>query len=201
MSVSEQLFAERGVDGVSLSEINRAAEQGNNSALHYHFGSKDGLFEAIREKHMKAIRAHAVQSFARLPDDPEPREVLAALVEPIAARLEDPDGGAYYLRILSQAIANPSQSVFSFSPRDSHESFRPFAPLLWNAAGHLPPAVRAQRLELMTSMLFVGLAAIAVDEQTVDSCKDDREMLVTGLVDTLTGIVLAPSSDAATPLP
>jgi AcrR family transcriptional regulator len=43
----EQLFAERGTDGASLREIATVAGHGNNNAVRYHFGSKDGLIQAI----------------------------------------------------------------------------------------------------------------------------------------------------------
>ena len=37
------LFAERGVDGVGSQEILERAGQRNESAIHYHFGSRAGL--------------------------------------------------------------------------------------------------------------------------------------------------------------
>lgn len=43
------LFAERGLDGVSLSELRSASGQNNRSAIHYHFGNKDGLLDAVTE--------------------------------------------------------------------------------------------------------------------------------------------------------
>ena len=39
---AEKLLGERGINGVSLREITREAGQRNASALHYHFGSRDG---------------------------------------------------------------------------------------------------------------------------------------------------------------
>jgi AcrR family transcriptional regulator len=46
---AERLFAERGLDGVSLREIGAAVGNANNSAVQYHFGSKDQLVRAIFE--------------------------------------------------------------------------------------------------------------------------------------------------------
>lgn len=43
----ERLFASRGVEGASLREIATAAGHGNNNAVRYHFGSKEGLIQAI----------------------------------------------------------------------------------------------------------------------------------------------------------
>lgn len=43
----ERLFARHGIDGVSLREIADVGGQANNTAVHYHFGSRDGLVAAI----------------------------------------------------------------------------------------------------------------------------------------------------------
>src|SRR5215470_8750592 len=50
LDAAERLFAERGVDGVSLREVNAAAGERNNAALYYHFHDRDGLVRAIVER-------------------------------------------------------------------------------------------------------------------------------------------------------
>ena len=47
LRVAERLFAQRGTAGVSLREIAREAGQRNTGAVHYHFGSREGVIEAI----------------------------------------------------------------------------------------------------------------------------------------------------------
>jgi AcrR family transcriptional regulator len=42
-----ELFAEHGIDAVSMRMVNRRAGAKNNSAMHYHFGDKSGLIEAV----------------------------------------------------------------------------------------------------------------------------------------------------------
>jgi AcrR family transcriptional regulator len=49
------LFAERGLRGASLREINEAAGQRNTNALHYHFGDRDGLIRALTARHTAAL--------------------------------------------------------------------------------------------------------------------------------------------------
>lgn len=49
IEAAETLFADRGIDGVALREIATAAEQGNNTAVQYHFGTKEALVYAIFE--------------------------------------------------------------------------------------------------------------------------------------------------------
>jgi AcrR family transcriptional regulator len=46
LDAAEELFAERGIDGVSLREITAAAGA-NVAAAHYHFGSKDAVLAEL----------------------------------------------------------------------------------------------------------------------------------------------------------
>lgn len=45
--VARRLFAERGVDGVTVRDIAEAAGQKNHAAVGYHFGSKDALVRKL----------------------------------------------------------------------------------------------------------------------------------------------------------
>lgn len=47
MEAAERLFGLHGIDGVSLRQINEAANLANKSAVHYHFGSREELVRAI----------------------------------------------------------------------------------------------------------------------------------------------------------
>src|SRR6478752_4721362 len=44
---AERLFAESGIDAVSLRQIGAAAGTRNSGAVAYHFGDKEGLIRAI----------------------------------------------------------------------------------------------------------------------------------------------------------
>ena len=46
IKIAERLFAEQGVDAVSIRAVNAAAKLGAAS-IHYHFGSKEKLVEAV----------------------------------------------------------------------------------------------------------------------------------------------------------
>src|SRR5699024_12317749 len=51
LDIAEQMSAERGLDGVSMRDVASAAGQRNNSAVQYHFGSRDGLIvEVLRRR-------------------------------------------------------------------------------------------------------------------------------------------------------
>src|SRR4051794_41913128 len=71
---AEALFAERGVEGVSLRQIGTAAGNGNNSAVQYHFGTKDRLVQAVFEVRLPRLPERRGPPLAEpRPRDPRPR--------------------------------------------------------------------------------------------------------------------------------
>ena len=78
LDCAERLFAEHGVGGVSLRGIN--AEAGlSPAALHYHFGSKEALVQALLERRMSSLmdrRAELFDHIERGPLTPAPRDRL-----------------------------------------------------------------------------------------------------------------------------
>jgi AcrR family transcriptional regulator len=91
---AERLFAVHGIDGVSLRQIAGDAGSGNNSAVHYHFGSKAGLVAAIFRH--------------RLPQIISERRLLTARCDPddVRSRIE-----AHFLPVLTMAEASDNHYV------------------------------------------------------------------------------------------
>src|SRR4051812_28313331 len=91
ISTAERLFAERGLEGVSLSEINRVAGQRNKSALHYHFGSRDGLLKALLEKHRFKLDKERTKLLETMPPPGQLtlHDAVSVMVRPLAAKLDD----------------------------------------------------------------------------------------------------------------
>jgi len=85
LDAAARLFAERGIDNVSLAEIVPCAGQRNSSALHYHFGSRDAVFVAPLERHVPDIRLRRLELLeaARFRDDDDARAAAEAIVRPI----------------------------------------------------------------------------------------------------------------------
>src|SRR4051794_21505988 len=84
LRAGEHLFARHGLDQVSVQDINRLAGQRNASAVHYHFGSREGLIEAISEKHqtrVDALRAAALEHFEERDAVSDVRALIAIMAE------------------------------------------------------------------------------------------------------------------------
>lgn len=187
---AERLFAERGVEAVSLREINREAGQRNATALQYHFEDRQGLVRAILEKHEPAVEAsrHALLDEIEKDGSRDLPRLSAALVLPAAEKLSDRDGGRAYVRIVAQlinshaarvdpiAIENPANSLNRWRAMVEPE----MSPL---AVDPLHSRFTARRI------MFVELARRAESPRR----KDDR-LFASHLTDLVTAILGAPIS-------
>ena len=65
LDAAARLFVERGIDNVSIAEIVREAGQRNASAVHYHFGNRNGVFQALLGRHVPAIAERRLELLER----------------------------------------------------------------------------------------------------------------------------------------
>src|ERR1700688_840340 len=66
LDAAERLMAERGIEGVSLNEINAAAAQRDTAALHDHCGAGEGLVRAIMRRHGTWLRPRHDELYAEV---------------------------------------------------------------------------------------------------------------------------------------
>ncbi|MFB3080136.1 MAG: TetR/AcrR family transcriptional regulator [Lysobacterales bacterium] len=200
ISTAEQLFAEKGVASVSLNEITRAAEQKNRNAVHYHFGNKEALVQAIFEKHWAPISAQRTAMIDAIEHsgDIQLQDVASVLVRPVAARFDEADGGVAYIKISAQlAAANVLNFFHPGEDASPSPDYGPNMNQLWAPfLRHLPRPVREQRMSLIVGMLFHGLADHAVFRDSGDTDLANTELMVSNLIDSLCAVLSAPVSAA-----
>ncbi|WP_417516840.1 TetR/AcrR family transcriptional regulator [Minwuia sp.] len=103
---AERIFAEEGISNTSLRRINQVAGQRNESAIHYYFGSREGVVAAILEHRTGPINTARVDMIRsateRRGDLPlDSRDIAEALVRPLTEHLRANKGDTYYLRFQS----------------------------------------------------------------------------------------------------
>src|SRR6476619_1707777 len=110
---AERLFAERGIDGVSLRQIGAAAGNGNNSAVQYHFGSKERLLRAVFEYRLPWLNERgAFLLAARQPDDL--RSSVECAVRPLREQSEL--DGSNYMSFVAMVYQYGRRDVFAQLP-------------------------------------------------------------------------------------
>src|SRR5688572_9626789 len=89
----EHRFAVDGVAGARLSDIVRDAGQANDSAVGYHFGSRQGLLQVIVERHVASMEQRR-----EIPsDDSGIGDLVSLIVRPTAALLTTEEGRDFLL--------------------------------------------------------------------------------------------------------
>ena len=191
------LFARQGVTGVTTRELHEAVGARNESALHYHFGGRDGLVLAILRQHLDAIearRARLLASIAAEDRQGDLRALVHALAAPMAEDLGTPLGRAH-LRLVAQ-LSHPS---LAFEPPfQVTDAPAGTAVVRWlhDALAGLPAPVRTERLALLRDQLIslFGLRAKLIDD--AGDAHSDTRLFVSNLVDVLVaGLSADPSAD------
>ena len=190
ISAAERLFAEHGIDGVSLREINRAAGAKNASALQYHFRDRDGLLRALIAKHRRDVEArrHAMLDAYEAEGRDDVRALAGALVRPMAAKLADRDGGPEYLQIMADLMNRPRAVVDPADLDNPASSINRWRQLAGRLLGE--DASRLHR-----RFAAIRFAAIEVGRRARSGPHTDDRLFVSDLVDLVTGLLSAPVAE------
>jgi AcrR family transcriptional regulator len=197
----ERLFAQQGLDNVSLRQINAEAGQRNSSASHYHFGSKESLVTAIYEYRMERLNNRRNAMLATLPAAAGPQPVstmIGMLVYPMVEEIEGSEGGPWSIRFLAQLLGHPTLDLVSMWRSQFGASMGQVYYGLRAALPEVPDEVFGPRFGLMW---VLAVNALADRERLNDGAAGVVNhtlpvLYISNLVDTLAGMISAPASAA-----
>jgi AcrR family transcriptional regulator len=202
LEVAERLYAERGIDGVSLREIGAAAGQRNTAAVHYHFGGREGLVQALFEDRYERLEARRAAMLAELDGRAGPadvRELVAVLVLPF---VEHPDGAGHWVRFVARLHEDPRYNPFAADGRTPRVGYAARAEAIAasnDASARIAQAIgldeaeRVARMFLVTTMVVHAVAdreALLAAGAAAGLAPDD--VFARGVVDAATAILTAP---------
>lgn len=195
MQAAEQLFGERGLHAVTLKDINAAAGQRNESALHYHFGSKQRLVQAIftdRATAIDRVRVKRVEALTGSGREADLNAILRAMFEPLTELL-DTEEGVRFVRFAAQALNDPDFDLPAVAIKSGFEGINRANGLIIAALGDLPPEIAIQRQRLMVEM---ALTSLALWTRRKDATHDEagRALFISSLFDAMAGAMRAPVS-------
>ena len=203
LDVAERLFAQQGIATVSLRQIVIAAGQGNLSAAHYHFGSREGLIRAVVERRMRTIdairhrRLDAIEAAGRAG---EVHAIVGAAVETLAEVVRGTPWGPDYLRVLAQALFDTDMRLLETTDpalRSGIERARAMARRLLPA---LPRASFDARVAIVHHETVYALARWVDRHGPVDDTnRRGYRALVRGLVEFMSAGLGAPVLPAPAP--
>ncbi|HYF72325.1 MAG TPA: TetR family transcriptional regulator [Nocardioides sp.] len=153
-------FAEQGVFTASLVEITRRAGQRNRGAVHYHFGSRDGLLVAVIDQHAPALarRESELLERARTRPGDDLASVLEAIVRPAVELAETGPAGRRYLMVVGQLVEEFERVHPDVAAALARTGGMPVYELLEARLPAYDDALRAERLALVTSFILRAVA-------------------------------------------
>lgn len=161
LDTAERLFAEQGIDAVSLRAINAGAAM-NPAAVHYHFGSREALVEAILERRMAPVmarRAARLEALEAAPNPPSPRALAEAVVVPLAELLAETGAeGRRYVLFLERLAHTSAPELARFTLRRFGAGTKRLEALLVRALPDVPKPVTRARLAMAADLMIRGLA-------------------------------------------
>lgn len=185
---AEKMFAEDGIFAVTNRQITEAAGQKNESALNYHFGTRNELISTLLTRRGKDLDKIRAELLAHLGDNPTTRELVQLLVEVYASCLHT-ESGCDYLRIVDQLRGWMTDWEFISSLEDDNVNEH-----LKHILGLLQKETDSQRV---LGMIMLMTAMTASRAQLVSDGRhlpNSHEEYVETLTDMLTGVLLGPSA-------
>jgi AcrR family transcriptional regulator len=189
IAAAEDLFAANGIQAVSLREIVRASGARNTTALQYHFSDRAGLVRAVLEKHHLDVdtRRQAMLDAYEAEGEPDLYALARALVQPLAAKLGDEDGGVAYLQILAELMNRPQPALDPAVFDDPDDSmFR------WRAL--VAPLLSEDALRLHRRFVAFRFAVVELARRADGGPHTDDRLFVSHLVDLVAALLAAPPS-------
>jgi AcrR family transcriptional regulator len=198
LEVAERLFAEHGIDAVSVRAI--TIEAGANiAAVHYHFGNKVDLIRALVERRVNEVNTVRAQLLHTLDaaDAVTPRDVAEMWVRPLAGLALDDTRRAYLGFLVALDHAGPDLRAIANTVFQPH--FARIDAALARALPGLDAATRRFRFGLLTSTSLRALADLdkAGAPWRRIAAPIASDALVEALIDAMTGLLVAPPTTGA----
>lgn len=159
---ARRLFAERGVDGVSIREIVAAAGQRNVGSLHYYFRTKDAL---VRElivdgvRHINERRNAMLDALEKRGGPACLRDIVDILVMPAVAAENTSDEEETYFRFLIMLLLNHRQLFTEALGKQWNGGYDRCVAHIRRFLAEVPAPILDQRLVFADIYLSATLAA------------------------------------------
>ncbi|GAN79172.1 TetR/AcrR family transcriptional regulator [Acidocella aminolytica] len=195
---AEELFVERGINAVSMREINRHAGQRNASSLHYHFVSRTKLVEALIDWRMPPVDARRLEMLERFEATPAAekyRKLTEAIVLPLAETMFERNPPNRWIRLQARIYELDSFDFSAvFHGKGYNRGLLVVRQIQAELSPDLPQLVRDQRLMFAIRMSVYSLADWLRGVLRMQSMiiVDDLNIFLGNLLDVMQANLFAP---------
>lgn len=161
LDVAERLFAQHGIDNVSIREIVRASGQSNLSAAHYHFGTREALVGALMVRRIRVIniiRHQRLDELMAARRGASIHAIVAATVGVLGGVVKSTPWGPDYVRVAAQMLMSPQAGVQAFLDPETMSGHFRVTTMLRRLLPQLPLRVFKDRVWVLNNESTYSLA-------------------------------------------
>jgi AcrR family transcriptional regulator len=188
--VGEALFAQEGIDGVSLRQVAAKAGQKNHHAVQYHFNSREGLVQAIFDYRMEQMDRHRLDMLQAADKEgllENPRTIADIIFVPQLGVISEL-GDFSYANFLCQYLLRNSDAEFGRFGGNLPKGLTRVLGLLRSKLDFLSDGA-AQRRLITACFMFLNLLAVytrdlesgRANEAFSDALEDTMRQIVAAL--------------------
>lgn len=180
LSTAGLVFAECGYSRTTSKAVCERANA-NLAAVNYHFGSKDGLYEAVlAEAHRQLIDANDLQAWANGPGDARSR--LRFVLEQIVKMAAQKEGWAF--PVLLRELLSPSQIMPAFALNTVRPKAQVVIGLMSEMTGLPPDHPSLHRCVFMCIVpcMVTAIAPPALKTNVLPSLAPDMDSFISDLL-------------------
>lgn len=179
LDAAEHLFAEHGIAATSLRAITSEATA-NLASIHYHFGSREALVEAVFARRLKPLnreRCRLLDLEEAAADGPPPVEAIVyAFVAPALRLAHDPDGGGeHFMCLMGRLYSEPGDLAYKII-KQFEEVFLRFTAALSRSLPHLSRADLLWRFFFMVGSMSMPLMGRHIIPRRTDGLCDPSDI-------------------------
>ena len=199
LDAGERLFAERGIAGASMRAITSAAGA-NLAAVHYHFGSKEGLVRAVFARRLGPLNRERLEGLERLAAtgrEGDVEGIVEAFVGPPLRMIGREPGGRAFAQLLARAVQEPGAGSRELVLEQFQEVIVRFTAALERALPSLGRKEILWRIHFMIGSLAftAGLGFLVERFAGAPAPSEDPRPVIARLVTFLTGGMQRPPAE------
>lgn len=209
LNAAEQLLAVHGLEGTSVRMITAQA-RANIASVTYHFGSKEGLVQAVFRRRLDWLnteRLRALDALERAASGApiKPSKIVDAFFGTLLRMGQNPDqGGPVFLQLLGRTMTEPSKFIDTLLAQEHEAVIKRFKRALIQSLPQVPKAEIVWRFHFMLGATAYAIAG--ADQLTViaglrakANAEKQMEQLQARLMSFLLGGLRAPLPLTPTP--
>ncbi|MGN6580920.1 MAG: TetR/AcrR family transcriptional regulator [Bordetella sp.] len=202
LDAAERLFMEQGYEATSTRMVTTAAKV-NLAAVNYHFGSKEGLMQAVLRRRLQYLNEERLrvldEAEAKAAGQPlKPSQIVDGFFGTLLRMAQDENaGGRTFLRLIGRSMSEPASFIRTLLASEYADVMERYKVALFRALPNVPEAEIVWRFHFMlgaTSYAIAGTDALELvaDLHSNEAPEIQAEKLLDRLMSFLLGGLRAP---------